>query len=150
MNTRKIITSIAIVAVVVGAVFVGKSLGGSSTGKSTGLLIVPRQVERRSLEDVLTVSGEIRRDETKKINSPVDGQVSDVAVSDGDTVNAGDTIFLLMDATPSPSKESSRSIGRLMLAPWGQTSNNLKIFLFRPELVSRNLTSCIPKKLALL
>ncbi|GDX28062.1 hypothetical protein LBMAG13_04860 [Actinomycetes bacterium] len=95
MNTRKIITSIAIVAVVVGAVFVGKSLGGSSTGKSTGLLIVPRQVERRSLEDVLTVSGEIRRDETKKINSPVDGQVSDVAVSDGDTVNAGDTIFSL-------------------------------------------------------
>lgn len=95
MNTRKIITSIAVVAVVVGAVFVGKSLGGSSTGSSTGLLIVPRQVERRSLEDVLTVSGEIRRDETKKINSPVDGQVSDVAVSDGDTVNAGDTIFSL-------------------------------------------------------
>ena len=95
MNTRKIITSIAVVAVVVAAVFVGKSLGGSSTGKSTGLLIVPRQVERRSLEDVLTVSGEIRRDETKKINSPVDGQVSDVAVSDGDTVNAGDTIFSL-------------------------------------------------------
>ena len=95
MNTRKIITSIAVVAVVVGAVFVGKSLGGSSTGTSTGLLIVPRQVERRSLEDVLTVSGEIRRDETKKINSPVDGQVSDVAVSDGDTVNAGDTIFSL-------------------------------------------------------
>ncbi|MBJ7367933.1 MAG: biotin/lipoyl-binding protein, partial [Ilumatobacteraceae bacterium] len=95
MITRKIITSIAVVGVVVGAVFVGKSLGGSSTGKSTGLLIVPRQVERRSLEDVLTVSGEIRRDETKKINSPVDGQVSDVAVSDGDTVNAGDTIFSL-------------------------------------------------------
>ena len=95
MNTRKIITSIAVVAVVVGAVFVGKSLGGTSTGKSTGLLIVPRQVERRSLEDVLTVSGEIRRDETKKINSPVDGQVSDVAVSDGDTINAGDTIFSL-------------------------------------------------------
>ena len=69
MNTRKIITSFAVVAVVVGAVFVGKSLGGSSTGTSTGLLIVPRQVERRSLEDVLTVSGEIRRDETKKITS---------------------------------------------------------------------------------
>ncbi|MSO59002.1 MAG: HlyD family efflux transporter periplasmic adaptor subunit [Ilumatobacteraceae bacterium] len=95
MNKPKAISSIAVIAVVVAAVFVGKSLGGSSTGSSTGLLIVPRQVERRSLEDVLTVSGEIRRDETKKINSPVDGQVSDVAVSDGDTINAGDTIFSL-------------------------------------------------------
>ncbi len=95
MSKRNILSAFAVIALVVSAVFIGRSLGGTSSGSSTGLLIVPRQVERRSLEDVLTVTGEIRRDETKKINSPVDGQVSDVAVSDGATVNAGDTIFSL-------------------------------------------------------
>lgn len=83
------------IVVLVAAVLVGKSMGGGSSSSSNELLIVPRAVEKRTLEDVLTVTGEVRRDETKKINSPVDGQISDVAVEDGDTINVGDTIFSL-------------------------------------------------------
>jgi len=41
------------------------------------------------------VSGEVRRDETKKINSAVDGKVSQISVEDGDTVEAGDGVFAL-------------------------------------------------------
>jgi hypothetical protein len=92
---KKLLAAMAAVVVVVAAVLVGKSLGGESSGGTNDLLIIPRSVEKRSLEDILNVSGEVRRDETKKINSPVDGQISDVAVEDGDTVNVGNTIFSL-------------------------------------------------------
>lgn len=94
-SSRKIGMVLAGVVVLVAAVLVGRSMGGGSADGSKELLIVPRAVERRTLEDVLNVSGEVRRDETKKINSPVDGQISDVAVEDGDTVNVGDTLFSL-------------------------------------------------------
>lgn len=95
MNRQKIQLIGAAAVLVVGALFVGKSLGGSSSSAKKSLLIVPRPVERRTLEDVLNVSGEVRRDETTKINSPVDGQVSEVNKKDGETVNVGDSIFSL-------------------------------------------------------
>lgn len=95
MNRQKIQLVGVVVVLIVGALFVGKSFGGSASGTKRGLLIVPRPVERRTLEDILNVSGEVRRDETKKINSPVDGQVSDVNKKDGETVNVGDSIFSL-------------------------------------------------------
>lgn len=95
MNKQKIQAAVAVVVLVVGALFIGRSLGGSSSSSSRGLLISPRPVERRTLEDVLNVNGEVRRDETKKINSPVDGQVSEVNKKDGETVNIGDSIFSL-------------------------------------------------------
>lgn len=92
---KKIVMAVGVVAVIAASVLIGKSMGGDSGSASNDLLIIPRSVERRTLEDVLNVTGEVRRDETKKINSPVDGQISDVAVEDGDNVNVGDTIFSL-------------------------------------------------------
>ena len=81
------------VALVAAALLVLNNSGGD--GSSNNLLITPRAVERRDLADVLTVSGEVRRDETKKINSAVDGKVSQISVEDGDTVEAGDGVFAL-------------------------------------------------------
>ena len=80
---KKVATVLGAVAVIVVAVLVGKSMGGGSSSATNDLLIVPRAVEKRTLEDILSVTGEVRRDETKKINSPVDGQISDVSVEDG-------------------------------------------------------------------
>ena len=90
---KKISLVIGLVAVVVVAIFIGRQSGGDSTNNT--LLITPRAVERRDLSDVLTVSGEVRRDETKKINSAVDGKVSQISVEDGDTVEVGDGVFAL-------------------------------------------------------
>jgi multidrug efflux pump subunit AcrA (membrane-fusion protein) len=89
-----------IVAVGVGLVVligVGMAAGRMTADGSTNdeLLIVPRQVERRDLDDVLTISGEVRREETQQINLPVDGKVSSIAVDDGDTVEIGDPLFAL-------------------------------------------------------
>lgn len=91
--TRKIIIVGGLVALIGAALLVLNNSGGD--GSSNNLLITPRAVERRDLSDVLTVSGEVRRDETKEINSAVDGKVSQISVEDGDTVEAGDGVFAL-------------------------------------------------------
>lgn len=90
---KKIALATGLIAVIGVAVLVGRQSGGDSTNNE--LLITPRAVERRDLSDVLTVSGEVRRDETKKINSAVDGKVSQINVEDGDTVEVGDGVFAL-------------------------------------------------------
>jgi len=91
--TRKIMIAGGLVALIGAALLVLNNSGGD--GSSNNLLITPRAVERRDLSDVLTVSGEVRRDETKEINSAVDGKVSQISVEDGDTVEAGDGVFAL-------------------------------------------------------
>ena len=92
-SVKKISIIVGLVAIVGAAVLIVSNSGGD--GSSNNLLITPRAVERRDLSDVLTVSGEVRRDETKKINSAVDGKVSQISVEDGDTVEAGDGLFAL-------------------------------------------------------
>jgi multidrug efflux pump subunit AcrA (membrane-fusion protein) len=90
---KKIALATGVIAVIGAAVLIGRQSGGDSTNNE--LLITPRAVERRDLSDVLSVSGEVRRDETKKINSAVDGKVSQINVEDGDTVEVGDGVFAL-------------------------------------------------------
>jgi multidrug efflux pump subunit AcrA (membrane-fusion protein) len=94
MNSRvKIVGGLVGAAVLVSiAVFV---VGSGGSDSSSELLITPRLVERRDLQDVLTVSGEVRRDETRKINSAVDGKVSFINVDDGETIEVGDAILAL-------------------------------------------------------
>lgn len=92
-TTKRIVIAGGLVALIGAALLVFNNSGGD--GSSNNLLITPRAVERRDLSDVLTVSGEVRRDETKKINSAVDGKVSQISVEDGDTVEAGDGVFAL-------------------------------------------------------
>lgn len=94
MNSRvKIVGGLVGAALLVSiAVFV---VGSGGSDSSSELLITPRLVERRDLQDVLTVSGEVRRDETRKINSAVDGKVSYINVDDGETIEVGDAILAL-------------------------------------------------------
>ena len=92
-TTKRIILAGGLVALIGAALLVFN--GSGDDGSSNNILITPRAVERRDLADVLTVSGEVRRDETKKINSAVDGKVSQISVEDGDTVEAGDGVFAL-------------------------------------------------------
>ena len=77
----------------VGGVVVGRMTAEEAAGEQ--LLIVPRPVERRDLDDVLTISAVVRREATQEINLPVDGKVSSIEVEDGDTVEPGDALFAL-------------------------------------------------------
>ncbi|SVB24910.1 uncharacterized protein METZ01_LOCUS177764, partial [marine metagenome] len=49
----------------------------------------------RTLTDEITVRGELRRDQLQTITSATDGQVSGIAVEDGQTVEAGDPLFTI-------------------------------------------------------
>lgn len=84
---------VGLLALVGGGVLVGRMTADETAQKE--LLIVPRAVERRDLDDVLTINGEVRREETQEINLPVDGKVSSIAVEDGDTVEEGEPLFAL-------------------------------------------------------
>ena len=94
MGRGKLIGSgVGLVALVGGGLLIGR-MTADETGQKE-LLIVPRAVERRDLDDVLTINGEVRREETQTINLPVDGKVSSIAVEDGDTVDEGEPLFAL-------------------------------------------------------
>ena len=94
MRTRTaLIGGVVAVGLVAGGLLIGRASSDDSTPRE--LLIVPRPVERRDLDDVLTISGEIRRDEIQTINLPVDGKVSSLTVEDGDTIEEGDSLFAL-------------------------------------------------------
>lgn len=66
---------------------------GGDTKQETS--ITPQPVSRQTLQDVLSVNGELRREKTQTINAPVDGRVSEVNVDDGQEVNVGDVLFAL-------------------------------------------------------
>ena len=85
--------AVGLVALVGGGIVVGRMT--SDGEQEQQLLIVPRAVERRDLDDVLTINGDVRREEIQTINLPVDGKVSSIAVEDGDTVDVGDPLFAL-------------------------------------------------------
>lgn len=84
------LTVLVVVALVAVALLIGRGLGGDS--ETTGLVITPRAVERRTLSDILTVTGEVRRDDVYTVSSSVDGRVSDVLVEEGSTIVAGDDL----------------------------------------------------------
>ena len=86
---------IGIGAVVVVGVVVLVVRGGDDSSAEKSLLITPRAVERRTLSDVLTVSGEVRREEVQSVKSSITGQVNEVAVEDGATVEAGADLFAI-------------------------------------------------------
>lgn len=88
---KKIVAVIGVITLVVVALLVGRGLGGDST--TTGLVITPRAVERRTLSDVLTVSGVVRRDDVYTVSSSVDGRVSELLVEEGATISSGDELI---------------------------------------------------------
>lgn len=90
---RKIVLAGGAVAVIIAAVLVGRMTGSSSSDND--LLITPRAVERRTLSDVLTVNGEVRRDEIQRVLSPLDGRVSELGVEEGQAIEAGQRVFAI-------------------------------------------------------
>ncbi|MFM8650685.1 MAG: peptidoglycan-binding protein, partial [Actinomycetota bacterium] len=90
---RTQVAALGVVVVALVAVLVTRG-GGESNGE-TALLITPRAVERRTLSDVLTVSGEVRREEVQSVRSAITGQVNRIDVEDGGTIEVGTDLFAI-------------------------------------------------------
>jgi len=97
VRLKATVGALTVVALVAGAIIVWPRLTDddetSSRGDGDTFVIAP--VERRDLTDEITVRGEIRRDELQRITSGIEGRVSSVDAEDGDTIDAGDTIYAL-------------------------------------------------------
>lgn len=99
MTRKRVVIVVAVVVAVVTGGLVVRSRGGASEERG-GDVIVFAPVERRTLQDVLTVNGEVRHEEIGTLNMLAPGRVTGVEVDDGDRVQAGDTVFAV-DGRPA-------------------------------------------------
>ncbi len=109
--TRNQIVGVFVVIIVVAGGVIGWQLTGEEEAEDQGRQILTGQVERMTLRDELTISGELRRDELATINSPFDGRVSQLGVEDGDTITAGDEL-LALDGRPAVAVQGDFSFYR--------------------------------------
>ena len=84
--SKRLVAALGTVTITVGL------LAGCGGGSKQETSITPQPVSRQTLQDVLTVNGELRREKTQTINAPTDGRVSEVNVDDGQEVNVGDVL----------------------------------------------------------
>ena len=87
--------------------------GADDADQNTEIELLVDTVGRQTLRDELTLTGELRRDELRAINSPFDGRVSQVAIEDGDEIAAGDVI-LALDGRPAVAANGAFSFYRTL------------------------------------
>lgn len=98
---RKAVVILAVLAVIVVGISVWSSKAKSKMQEMAAMAAMPEiaEVERRSLVESISATGTVVSAESKSVTIPVTGvEVSEVKVSVGDTVNAGD-ILCIMDST---------------------------------------------------
>ncbi len=104
MLRSKVVVGIAVLAVVLagGGFGYAKWNGGDSSKKKD--LIILQDVQRRTLQDTVTLNGTLARQELRKVTSVAQGRVSAVYAKDGATAQAGARLFALdgRDAVAEP------------------------------------------------
>ena len=92
---NKVVAGIVILALVVAAAGIGYSKwnsGGSSKKKD---LVILSEVSRQTLQDTVTLTGTLARQELRKVTSVSQGRVSAVYAKDGSTAQSGAKLFAL-------------------------------------------------------
>jgi len=91
------LVTLIVLALIVGVVYwFNNSTGDSDAAADADKpLAVTRQVERRTLRRELQVTGTIERIEVQTISVATQGNISDIAIDDGDRIEVGDEIFSL-------------------------------------------------------
>ncbi len=101
MLTKKRLVVLGALIVLAGGIFVFKQAGDEGSGSGSGdEIIVFAPVERRTLQDVLTVQGEVRHEELGALNMLANGRVTGIEVEEGDTVDEGRAVFAV-DGRPA-------------------------------------------------
>ena len=92
---RAVVAAAAAAAVIIAAVFAFTSLGKTDeqAEKKTGTYT--QQVTQGDLEMTIEASGTLSANSTTSVYAEVEGTVSELSVSEGDTVEEGDTLWTL-------------------------------------------------------
>ena len=102
-----------LIIILAGLVMIWQWTGDDGAEESGEIELLVDTVGRQTLRDELTLNGELRRDELQSINSPFDGRVSQVAIDDGDEIEAGDVI-LALDGRPAVAANGDFSFYRTL------------------------------------
>src|SRR4051812_29755897 len=90
VGNKKVWAGILILALVVAGAGVGYAQwGGSDSGKKKPLIILA-DVERRTLQDTVTLTGTLARQELRKVTAVSQGRISAVYSKDGSRARAGE------------------------------------------------------------
>jgi multidrug efflux pump subunit AcrA (membrane-fusion protein) len=100
----KVLTAIAVTVVVVASAGAGYAAWGDSSSSKSKNLIILDDVQRRTLQDTVTLTGTLARQEQRKVTSVAQGRVSAVYAKDGSTAQAGEPLFAIdgRDAIAEP------------------------------------------------
>jgi multidrug efflux pump subunit AcrA (membrane-fusion protein) len=104
VGNKKVWAGILVLALVVaGAGVAYAQWGGSDSGKKKPLVILA-DVERRTLQDTVTLTGTLARQELRKVTAVSQGRISAVYSKDGSRARAGDKLFAIdgRDAIAEP------------------------------------------------
>ncbi|HTK15118.1 MAG TPA: Calx-beta domain-containing protein [Acidimicrobiia bacterium] len=104
MGNKKVWAGILVLALVVaGSGIAYARWGGSDSGAKKPLVILA-DVERRTLQDTVTLTGTLARQELRKVTAVSQGRVSAVYSKDGSRARAGDRLFAIdgRDAIAEP------------------------------------------------
>src|SRR3954463_567479 len=104
VGNKKVWAGILVLVLVVAAAGVGYvTLGKDDSGKKKDLIILA-DVQRRTLQDSVTLTGTLARQELRKVTAVSQGRISAVYSKDGSRARAGDRLFAIdgRDAIAEP------------------------------------------------
>src|SRR6185437_2122113 len=93
-NKRVLVAALAVVVLAAGGVAYAVAGSGGRTRKPNETVVFG-QVQRRTLQDTVTLNGTLARKEIRNVNAAGSGLVSTVAATNGSTTQAGQTMFAL-------------------------------------------------------
>jgi len=101
---RKVLLGIGALVVVVAGVGIGLGQTGGASSTTNKDLVILANVQRRTLQDTITLNGTLARKEISKVTPVTQGRVSSVYATTGETAKAGDSLFALdgRDAIAEP------------------------------------------------
>jgi hypothetical protein len=104
LRNKKLVITLASVVLVLVAAGVGFAQMGRTTSSQNKPLVIVANVQRRTLQDTVTLTGTLARKQLRNITAVTQGRVSTMNATNGSTANAGDVLFALdgRDAIAEP------------------------------------------------
>jgi multidrug resistance efflux pump len=129
VRNKKVLAGIVILALVVAGAGIGYAKWGGSSSSAKKALIILADVQRRTLQDTVTLNGTLARQELRKVTTVTQGRVSAVYAKDGSTARAGARLFAIDGRDAVAEKGTVRFFRSLNIGDRGDDVLQLKKIL---------------------